>query len=174
MFPPSGKAAMLHLEIQSPRLGGGPREARPKAAGAPCVPEPRGPAGRRDPDRRPDAGPGAAVAAAAADRAAGLGRGSRASWRGAWRPAIGRTTRRALSRAVLPAGRKQRKHHRYLPAEELRRSAGEGAGLRGMDRDAAGNPFPGADGARAAARFVAQGGARSIWSRLPGLFPLRG
>jgi len=52
------------------RLRRGPRSAHQKAAGAPCVPELRGPSGGRDSDRRLDAGPGAAVATATADRAA--------------------------------------------------------------------------------------------------------
>ena len=48
--------------------------------------------------------------------------------------------------AVLPAGRRKRKHHRYVPAEELREALVKVQGLRGMDRDAAGDAVPGADG----------------------------
>ena len=98
MSRPSGKRQCRTWRHSDARLRRGPRAPRQTAAGAPCVPEPRGGSGGRGPDRRPDAGPGAAVAASAADPAAVKARGSPASWRGPWRPAIGRTTRGALSR----------------------------------------------------------------------------
>ena len=150
------------------RLGRGAREARQTAAGAACLPYPRGPAGQRDPHRRPDAGSGAAVAPPAADRPAaeaedrrrhGMERGGRLSGRRPDEHPLGGV-----------AGRPEKAEAPSLPAG---RGAAGGAG-RGQASPATITPAASTAARRSAPDATSRSSCRSppTFGRIPSSTPI--